>query len=174
MASHRAKLWNLFSSAVTMHIERYTLPQYGDFPNDALTSYDSDIIINMLNKYITRLKNENMRGEREKLRDCLKIAHFSSELWYKLHNESDEEQLRELALTSHHQEMRDTKEKQQQREEKYNNNIREDGEREILTIKIGNDNSQIEIHIPDTTIENMIKKLTNSIISIVKGVKRNG
>lgn len=75
--------WSQFSNTVADHIMNYTVPQYGDKPNDQLESFTpSDIKIQLI-RYINRI-GSNSRGETEAIRDCLKIAHYACVLHSKL------------------------------------------------------------------------------------------
>ena len=39
MTAQRTKDWNEFAAKVADHIENYTVPQYGDAPNDNVESW---------------------------------------------------------------------------------------------------------------------------------------
>ncbi len=78
--SRRTQMWYTFSSAVDMHLNEYANKQYGDFPNDQMTTASEDDMIHNLTRYINRAKS-NARGEDDQHRDLLKIAHYASLLW---------------------------------------------------------------------------------------------
>jgi len=79
--SERANRWRRFSKTVINHIEKYTVPQYGDWPNDQLCEFEIKDIIREMKRYINRAET-SCRGYDEQLRDCLKLAHYACELWY--------------------------------------------------------------------------------------------
>ena len=74
--SNRGFEWRRFSTDVLDHIEEYTVPQYGDSPNDQASSFTlSEIQMNM-KRYLNRMTT-GQRGQEEQLRDMYKIAHYS-------------------------------------------------------------------------------------------------
>jgi len=86
--SHRLNRWRAFNEAVEMHVENYTVPQYGDWPDDQLNEFDDhDIVMNM-KRYTNRLES-NARGREEMIRDYLKIAHYVSELFVRAIEKED-------------------------------------------------------------------------------------
>ncbi|MHA1481929.1 MAG: hypothetical protein ACTSQA_00640 [Candidatus Heimdallarchaeaceae archaeon] len=76
MSSERAAQFRLFAFLVECHIEKYTVPQYGDKPNDIVENFTQEDINTQIKKYTGRI-NSNARGERDSLRDCLKMAHYA-------------------------------------------------------------------------------------------------
>ncbi|NPB00315.1 MAG: hypothetical protein GXO10_02975 [Crenarchaeota archaeon] len=80
--SIRLNMWKKFSDKVSDHIENYTVKQYGDYP-DQLAKYSIEDILLQINRYLNRVTT-NSRGEKESIRDCYKMAHYVSELWYRL------------------------------------------------------------------------------------------
>ena len=82
MKSSRLKFWNEFSPLVADHVENYTVPQYGDYPYDQMTAFTIEEIVMNMKRYLNRALS-NQRGIEESLRDCLKLAHYASELWAK-------------------------------------------------------------------------------------------
>ena len=82
MSSRRANQWKWFSAKVLEHIEGYTVPQYGDYPDDLCTGMTVENLRMQLKKYTARLGN-NARGQVEGLRDLLKIAHYACMLYSK-------------------------------------------------------------------------------------------
>lgn len=80
--SVRAQEWDIFVPRVRYHIDHYTVPQYGDFPNDPVTNFTiADYKTNML-RYCNRI-GTGMRGKAEEQRDCLKLAHYACMLYFK-------------------------------------------------------------------------------------------
>lgn len=73
--SARAQDWLDFSFEVLKHIEKYTVPQYGDKPNDAVEDWTAEDCIKAVKKYSSRF-GKNMRKGQQEL-DFLKIAHFA-------------------------------------------------------------------------------------------------
>jgi len=76
--SKRGELWQKFSQKVLTHINEYTVPQYGDWP-DQMSTYDIDTLINHIQRYVSRVKT-NARGLETSILDSIKIAHYASEL----------------------------------------------------------------------------------------------
>lgn len=74
--SIRALRWNLFAAAVQGHIEDYTVPQYGDYPDDQMTTATLEDIRHDMKRYINRM-GTNARGPEEAQRDMLKLAHYA-------------------------------------------------------------------------------------------------
>ena len=76
MISNRGKDWMEFAAKVLDHIEDYTVPQYGDSPDDLMhTEWEIIDCIHAMRKYLVRFDKQQRKGE-EKL-DMLKIAHFA-------------------------------------------------------------------------------------------------
>ena len=81
--SSRGKEWTYFADDVLNHIEEYTVPQYGDYPDDQLTTFSIEEIGAQLKRYNSRI-DSNSRGFEEAARDCLKIAHYACVLRSKI------------------------------------------------------------------------------------------
>ena len=81
--SKRGIEWMEFSTKVFSHIENYTVPQYGDKPNDQVEGWAPEQCVKQMGKYIARFES-NQRGQDERLRDMLKVAHYSCLAWHKL------------------------------------------------------------------------------------------
>ena len=75
--SERGKDWMLFAAQVLMHIENYTVPQYGDKGSDRASDYDLTTIAEHIGRYRDRI-GSNSRGNVEAKRDMIKIAHYAS------------------------------------------------------------------------------------------------
>lgn len=85
--SNRSDEWNYFSNEVHDHIEQYTVPQYGDAPDDLASSYSKADIDNQLRKYVTRQCNGgNKRGHDDNMRDYIKIAHYACMAYAQMKN----------------------------------------------------------------------------------------
>lgn len=83
LASNRGTEWEVFSFEVFSHIENYTVPQYGDKPDDQLhTDWTVDDCLTAIKKYANR-SGKNSRGPEEDLRDMMKIAHYACVAWCK-------------------------------------------------------------------------------------------
>ena len=83
--SFRGKEWGEFSKLTLEHIEKYTVPQYGDIPDDQASNFtEHDIAVNIL-RYVNRIER-GRRGEMEAHRDLLKIAHYCAILYFKRQN----------------------------------------------------------------------------------------
>ena len=83
--SNRYKMWEDFAKVVGDHVEVYTVPQYGDFPEDQLTTWTLDDLATTLKRYSNRM-GKNARGIEEDKRDMLKIAHYASCAWHKMND----------------------------------------------------------------------------------------
>ena len=86
MGSNRGQQWNEFAADVLSHIENYTVPQYGDYPDDQAEQFTIQDIKAQLQRYINRI-GRNARGISEEIRDCHKIAHYACMLKSKLQGE---------------------------------------------------------------------------------------
>lgn len=75
--------WDWFSSLVRRHIKEYTIPQYGDYPDDMTSNWSIDTCMDQIRKYAHRL-GRGARGREEELRDLLKIAHYAAIIHGKL------------------------------------------------------------------------------------------
>lgn len=76
--SKRLDQWEGFSKEVGQHIENYTVPQYGDAPDDLASTFTKEQVDIQLMKYISRQRNGGgQRGISEDLRDYYKIAHYA-------------------------------------------------------------------------------------------------
>ena len=81
----RQQEWQDFSKKVEDHIVNYTIPQYGDHPNDQLTNWKFEDCITSIKRYANRATS-NSRGAEETKRDMLKIAHYACVALSKLNN----------------------------------------------------------------------------------------
>lgn len=68
--------WQSFSDAVLDHIEKYTVPQYGDKGSDRASNYTVKECLEHVSRYIDR-HGSNSRPDQEQL-DLLKMAHYIS------------------------------------------------------------------------------------------------
>lgn len=80
--SNRGKEWLRFSALVAAHIEAYTVPQYGDTPDDQASGFSEQDIAANIRRYMNRLES-GARGPVEAQRDLLKIAHYCAMLYFK-------------------------------------------------------------------------------------------
>ena len=74
--SKRGEEWLEFATEVGHHIETYTVPQYGDMPDDQMTTASIADIKHNIMRYMNRL-GSNARGERESILDLIKVAHYA-------------------------------------------------------------------------------------------------
>jgi hypothetical protein len=72
-----------FHRIVLEHIHNYTIPQYGDKPNDEVEQWTPEQCILAIQKY-TKRSGSARRGRLEELRDILKMAHFSAIAFWKM------------------------------------------------------------------------------------------
>ncbi len=87
MNSNRGKEWQAFSDIVLNHIENYTVPQYGDFPQDPASDFTIEQLTGNIKKYIARF-GKNQRAGQDQL-DLLKIAHYACIAYSKILNGED-------------------------------------------------------------------------------------
>lgn len=71
--SNRALDWIKFSLLVLNHIETYTVPQYGDKPNDQIESWSIEECLKAVSKRIARFGRNSREGQQEL--DFKKMAH---------------------------------------------------------------------------------------------------
>lgn len=67
--------WNEFAKAVQNHIKNYTIPQYGNYPEDPVTNMTNETIKANMDRYRNRI-GKNQRGLNDSILDCYKIAHY--------------------------------------------------------------------------------------------------
>jgi hypothetical protein len=70
-----------FQAIVATHIQEYTIPQYGDLPDDFASTWSQQDCIRNLGKYIQR-KGKNSRQQQHGL-DCIKRAHYACIAYFK-------------------------------------------------------------------------------------------
>lgn len=76
--------WREFSEQVERHILEYTLPQYGsDAGDEQADGFSVEDCFVQIIRYVNR-RNANVRGDRERLRDLIKIAHYAQFAYDKL------------------------------------------------------------------------------------------
>ena len=74
--SLRGQEWDEFSVVVMDHVENYCVPQYGDMPEDQMTTASLEDIKHNLGRYVNRM-GKGLRGPEEELRDMRKVAHYA-------------------------------------------------------------------------------------------------
>jgi hypothetical protein len=67
--------WVAFAEQVLLHIEDYTVPQYGDKGEDLASNYAAEDCIRHIKRYVARF-GKNARPDQDHL-DLLKIAHYA-------------------------------------------------------------------------------------------------
>lgn len=92
--SNRGNDWLDFSEGVLNHIETYTVPQYGDAPNDHVSQYTATECIRQAEKYLKRFGKTSRVGEEEL--DMMKLAHFVQIARTKMREEKARAQLKEV------------------------------------------------------------------------------
>lgn len=85
----RGQQWQQFSDEVLKHIEFYTVPQYGDAPNDQIENWTAEQCAMQIGKYAARF-GRNARPDQERL-DLLKIAHYAALALDKLEKQNETE-----------------------------------------------------------------------------------
>jgi hypothetical protein len=81
--SNRLKEWREFSKIMEDHVENYTVAQYGDYPTDELSSWNSQKCIDCIARY-TQRHGRNIRGKESDLQDKKKIAHYACVAYMKM------------------------------------------------------------------------------------------
>jgi hypothetical protein len=79
--SNRGRQWLEFSEIVLKHIEEYTVPQYGDEPDDQIEDWTAKECVRAINKRCSRY-GSNSRDNQELL-DLKKIAHEACLAYFK-------------------------------------------------------------------------------------------
>lgn len=82
----RLQEWWNFSDDVEEHIQEYTIPQYGDYPQDQLTTTTNECIVHDMKRYLNRF-GKGQRGIKEAMRDMLKVAQYAGVLYNRLQQE---------------------------------------------------------------------------------------
>ena len=72
--SKRAGDFTVFGAKVVDHIEHYTVPQYGDAPNDQAEEWTAADCVKQAQKYMNRFGRNSRHGQQEL--DFLKAAHY--------------------------------------------------------------------------------------------------
>ena len=82
--------WEKFDQLVRTHIVNYTEEQYGNPEgNEQVDSFTIEDCWQNMQRYYNRRKS-NTRGNKEKLRDLIKIAHYAQLTYDKLKKELGE------------------------------------------------------------------------------------
>lgn len=93
MTYDRVKQWRSFSQQVERHIIQYTLPQYGSAEGtEQAKDFTIEDCYQNLMRYVNRRKS-GVRGNTERLRDVIKIAHYANFIHDKLRKELNEEEI---------------------------------------------------------------------------------
>lgn len=71
--TQRGKDWLNFAYEVLKHIENYTVPQYGDSPDDQIEKYSIATCLQQVEKYINRYGKVT---EERQQKDFLKMVHY--------------------------------------------------------------------------------------------------
>ena len=85
----RSTEWAQFATVVRAHVIEYTVPQYGDMPDDNISTWTPEEVIRSIGKRAARF-GKNQRENQDEL-DLLKIAHEACIAYYKLKEKNDEE-----------------------------------------------------------------------------------
>lgn len=76
--------WDKFSEQVRRHIVQYTLEQYGNPEgNEQVDEFTVEDCWKNVQRYMNR-RNSCTRGEREQMRDVIKVAHYMQFIYQKL------------------------------------------------------------------------------------------
>ena len=70
------------ANEVIEHIETYTVPQYGDYPNDQVEEWTPELCIAQISKYSARFGKNSREGQ--ELLDLIKIAHYAQIAYSKM------------------------------------------------------------------------------------------
>jgi len=77
----RGREWEAFSLCVFEHIEHYTVPQYGDAPDDQATEFTVRDCMVQVKRYANRAGKVEIKRQVE---DMKKVAHYACIAWAKL------------------------------------------------------------------------------------------
>ena len=89
----RLKQWLDFNEQMRLHIETYPLAQYGNPEgNEQVDSFSVEDCWKEMQRYYNR-RHANVRGDQERLRDLLKIAHYAQFAYHKLKAELEMDDL---------------------------------------------------------------------------------
>ena len=80
--SIRGQQFEWFANKVIEHIETYTVPQYGDYPNDQVEEWTPELCIAQIGKYSARFGKNSREGQ--ELLDLIKIAHYAQIAYSKM------------------------------------------------------------------------------------------
>lgn len=80
--SIRGQQFEWFANEVIEHIETYTVPQYGDYPNDQVEEWTPELCIAQIGKYSARFGKNSREGQ--ELLDLIKIAHYAQIAYSKM------------------------------------------------------------------------------------------
>lgn len=83
--------WKKFSEQVEKHIEQYAIPQYQSegMKEDQVSIWTADDCMTAIKRYVNRF-GKGARGNKEALRDLLKVAHYAQFAYDKLRQELNE------------------------------------------------------------------------------------
>ena len=100
MALDRLGDWERFHRQVMRHIVSYTIPQYEDedAQNDQAGAWSAAQCVESIRRYVNRF-GKGQRGNKEALRDMLKIAHYACIAYFKLRAELNEPDLHSRSET---------------------------------------------------------------------------
>ena len=102
--SYREVEWNTFAELVRQHVAEYTVPQYGDYPEDQLTDFTVHDCMLQIKRYANRAGRNSRHNVDEETRDCIKIAHYACAAFAKLAKEQlDEDNCCEVQETQEQQ-----------------------------------------------------------------------
>lgn len=82
--SERVRQWREYSNRVEKHLNEYTVPQYGDVGEDAITEYTVKDCAKHVERYAKRYGTQSRDGQQEL--DFLKMGHYSQCAWEKYVN----------------------------------------------------------------------------------------
>lgn len=88
MTSNRGNQWIKFAQLVFDHVEDYTIPQYGDAPDDQVEDWTSKECIRAIGKRCARF-GSNSR-ENQELLDLKKMAHEACLAYFKAMKELED------------------------------------------------------------------------------------
>ena len=88
---NREKEWVDFSKLVRDHIVNYTIPQYGDGPNDSAETWTVGECLTSIKKYCNRYGSNIREGQQEL--DFKKIAHYCCMAYWKYKNLNKDEEM---------------------------------------------------------------------------------
>lgn len=94
MKSKRLDDVKSFCEQLLHHVEHYTIPQYGDYPDDYLSRMTVTDCMKHIQKYVIRNDRGKVNGGAPRqCQDMLKIAHYAAHAYFLLRDRDGNSEL---------------------------------------------------------------------------------